>query len=33
LSGKEILGIFTTNNEAEIVEKMALSKAGAINKF
>ena len=33
LSGKEIIGIFTTKNEAEKVAKMALLKAGAINKF
>ena len=33
LSGKEIIGIFTTKNEAKKVAKMALLKAGAINKF
>ncbi len=33
LSGKEIIGIFTTKNEAEKVAKMALLKAGAITKF
>lgn len=33
LSGEEIIGIFTTKNEAEKVAKMALLKAGAINKF
>lgn len=33
LSGKEIISIFTTKNEAEKVAKMALLKAGAINKF
>jgi hypothetical protein len=33
LSGKEIIGIFTTRNEAEKVAKMALLKAGAIDKF
>jgi len=33
VSGKEIIGIFTTKNEAEKVAKMALLKAGAINKF
>jgi len=33
LSGKKIIGIFTTKNEAEKVAKMALLKAGAINKF
>lgn len=33
LSGKEIIGIFTTKNEAEKIAKMALLKAGAINKF
>lgn len=33
LSGKVIIGIFTTKNEAEKVAKMALLKAGAINKF
>lgn len=33
LSGKEIIGIFTTKNEAEKVAKMALLKAGAIDKF
>jgi len=33
LSGKIIIGIFTTKNEAEKVAKMALLKAGAINKF
>ncbi|OFX31050.1 MAG: hypothetical protein A2X08_18290 [Bacteroidetes bacterium GWA2_32_17] len=33
LSSKEIIGIFTTKNEAEKVAKMALLKAGAINKF
>ena len=33
LSSKEIIGIFTTKNEAEKVAKMALLKVGAINKF
>ncbi|MBS1652974.1 MAG: hypothetical protein JSU07_13295 [Bacteroidetes bacterium] len=33
LLGKEIIGIFTTKNEAEKVAKMALLKAGAIDKF
>lgn len=33
LSGKEIIGIFTTRNEADKVAKMALFKAGAINNF
>ncbi len=33
LSDKEIIGIFTTKNEAEKVTKMALLKAGAITKF
>jgi len=33
LTGKEIIGIFTTKNEAEKVAKMALLKAGAIEKF
>ena len=33
LSNKEIIGIFTTRNEAEKVAKMALLKVGAINKF
>ncbi|HOY39644.1 MAG TPA: hypothetical protein PLK75_10125 [Bacteroidales bacterium] len=32
-SGKEIIGIFTTKNEAEKVAKMTLLKAGAITKF
>ncbi len=33
LASKEIIGIFTTRNEAEKVAKMALLKAGAIKKF
>lgn len=33
LSGSEIIGTFTTKNEAEKVAKMALLKAGAITKF
>ncbi|MBN3036387.1 MAG: hypothetical protein JW861_12445 [Bacteroidales bacterium] len=33
LTSKEIIGIFTTKNEAEKVAKMALLKAGAITKF
>lgn len=33
LSSKEIIGIFTTKNEAEKVAKMALLKAGAITRF
>ncbi len=33
LSGSEIIGTFITKNEAEKVAKMALIKAGAINKF
>ncbi len=33
MSGTEIIGIFMTKNEAEKVAKMALLKAGAINKF
>ena len=33
LSNKEIIGIFTTQNEAEKVAKMTLLKVGAINKF
>jgi hypothetical protein len=33
LSGSEIIGIFTTKNEAEKVAKMSLLKAGAITKF
>lgn len=33
LSGSEIIGTFTTKNEAEKVAKMALLKAGAIKKF
>jgi hypothetical protein len=33
LSGSEIIGTFTTKNEAEKVAKMALLKAGAITKL
>ena len=33
LSRGEIIGTFTTKNEAEKVAKMALLKAGVINKF
>lgn len=33
LSVSEIIGTFTTKNEAEKVAKMALLKAGAITKF
>ena len=33
LSNKEIIGIFTTQNEAGKVAKMTLLKVGAINKF
>jgi hypothetical protein len=33
LSSNEIIGIFTTKDEAEKVTKMALLKAGAITKF
>jgi hypothetical protein len=33
LLGKDIVGIFTTKNEADKVAKMALLKADAITKF
>jgi len=33
LYGSEIIGTFTTKNEAEKVAKMALLKAGAITKL
>ncbi len=33
LSGSEIIGKFTTKNEAEKAAKMALLKVGAISKF
>ncbi len=33
LSGSEIIGTFTTKNEAEKVAKMALLKAGAITRL
>jgi len=33
LSGSEIIGTFTTENEVEKVAKMALLKAGAITKL
>lgn len=33
LTGNEIIGIFTTKNEAEKVAKIALLKVGVINKF
>ena len=33
LTGNEIIGIFTTKNEAQKVAKLALLKAGAINRF
>jgi hypothetical protein len=33
VSGKEIIGIFTTKNEAEKVAKMALLNAGAVTRF
>ena len=33
LSGSEIIGTFTTKNEAEKVAKMALLKVGAITNF
>lgn len=33
LKGNEIIGMFRGKNEAEKVAKMALLKAGAINKF
>jgi hypothetical protein len=32
-SDKEIIGIFTAKNETEKVAKMAILKAGAVNKF
>lgn len=33
LASKDIIGIFTTRNEAEKVDQMALLKAGAITRF